>query len=253
MKKNLESRTRLPVSELLSEEQKALLITRTDDLIKEILNNDVQMLVFKDKSARPLSWMLLERWKTRFPGKKMPAIKFVNIGGEKMSLANEYLYNPDWYRKYTPKEEQEVALRRYFEELDSSDYIKKTAGDIERTKGKVMLVDDYSFSGFSLFLATKFFQYHYPSLNNGQKLVSYTFFHDEDGKIFPPYGDFELLKQGLKGFNDPWNLDSTLTLLAEDKSDGDAAMTAEPERNPEKRKRGLEMREEIRKIFSGEK
>lgn len=48
------------------------------ELIQKIKDDQVDALVFLDKSARPLSWIFRKSWELIYPDAKPPEIKFVN-------------------------------------------------------------------------------------------------------------------------------------------------------------------------------
>lgn len=56
------------------------LYIRTKELVAKVVDDNIDTLVFLDKSARPISWLFRELWKYEQPGVKTPNIKFVNIG-----------------------------------------------------------------------------------------------------------------------------------------------------------------------------
>ena len=70
-----------------SHDQRDTLIRRTDDLIQ--LVPDASMLIFLDKSARPLSSLLRARMKVN-QSTDVPPIKFLNIGSEKLDVLFDY-------------------------------------------------------------------------------------------------------------------------------------------------------------------
>lgn len=56
------------------------LLTRMNVLIKQIGDREIDVLIFLDQSARPLSWLLKDLWQYVWADKPRPAIKFVNVG-----------------------------------------------------------------------------------------------------------------------------------------------------------------------------
>jgi len=53
------------------------------DLIETIKDQDTEVVIFTDKSARPLSWVFRKSWKKLYPKEPPPEIKFLNVGTEK--------------------------------------------------------------------------------------------------------------------------------------------------------------------------
>lgn len=244
------------VSEFLNEEQKSLLTKRTDELIDELQKSNVQMLIFMDRSARPLSWMFRDQWKKRFPDTQSPMIKFVNIGREKGDVVG--WGNASYITEYDDDGEElseSSAKQKYWSKLDSEEYLNKISKDVKKTiksGAKIMLIDDHSESGYSGDLAREFFKYHFPQLTSGSWLAGssnnflwHQFFKSEDEGIFPGGEEW-------RGIKLPWSTDKSLTLISEDDPENVANVMGKPEIDQEKRRRGLEMRKEIKKIFTEE-
>jgi len=209
---------------------------RTQNLIDEIVATKPDVLFFIDRSARPLSYMLRDAWDESKYG-ALPKIKFLNIGREKGELLG--------WSEIPPSDEE--AAKKYWDVLDSSDYVKKVIqdvrGDFKPTKdfigrrkmGSLMIVDDFSESGFSVNLAEQFLTRHFPTT----KVFSHLFFDRADEAIFH--------KDGWNGVWLPWHTDKSYTLLSEE--DVPNQVTAKVESDPKKRANGVALREEIRGIF----
>jgi predicted HAD superfamily hydrolase len=58
-----------------------ILLEKTKALVEKVESEDVDCLVFLDKSARPLAYFFVNFWK-KFVPKPLPKIKFINIGRE---------------------------------------------------------------------------------------------------------------------------------------------------------------------------
>ncbi len=228
--------------------------TRISELIDQIKEEEPDVLFFMDRSARPLSWMLREAWDDETDG-KLPAIKFVNIGREKMDVlrgnydgapANEYSFEFEDDEGNIDTEKYKKSVDDYWAAFNSDKYIEKVRRDITgkfhdtedmfgtNLHGNIMIVDDFESSGYSLRTARGFFEKHFPESYIG----TYPCFKEEDVKMFG--------KEDHVGLFLPWKDDKSYTLLAEEEADG---VVANPERDPEKLKNALELKKEIKNIF----
>ena len=59
-----------PKIKIFNEEQTKIIKERTKELIEEIVGVNPQMVVFMDRGARPLAWMLRAACNKYTPGKK---------------------------------------------------------------------------------------------------------------------------------------------------------------------------------------
>ena len=230
---------------------------RTKELVERIANEDVRLVVFLDRSARPVSWMLRAAWNEFADGNPMPKIKFANIGSEKKDVVG-YVTPPRPYNFNTKKVYEEVA-RDYWGKLGGSEeYIEKMKRDVgglfpqkrdaqwrySSQEGEILIVDDSACSGFTLELAAGFFQNHFPQAY----VNTYSFLRREDAALFK---NNELGPEKLwQGVYLPWNTDKTLTLLEE--REDSKKITATPERDPEKRTRGIQLKRELEGLFQDE-
>lgn len=71
----------------VTDEQMHILCTRIHSLVDRVVQNDVSVLVFLDKSARPLVTLFLSLHKSLYPGKQIPIIKFVDINAPGLSAS----------------------------------------------------------------------------------------------------------------------------------------------------------------------
>lgn len=227
-------------------EQRQIIIERTKELIEEVIAVNPQMIIFMDRGARPFAWMLRAAWNKYAPKHEIPKIRFVNIGREKGEYIN---FRSMPYREdYNSEEKYLNEVKDFWAKFDTDEskkYIKKIKKDINPVakknrfdeEGGILLVDDYSVSGFSLELANSFFANHFPNMPKS----SYLFLKRQDEPAFK--------KEGWNGTHLPWNTDKAYTLLSEEK-DTPERLTATPERDKKLREKGLVLKKEIEKIFN---
>ncbi|MDO8523137.1 MAG: hypothetical protein Q7S12_02535 [bacterium] len=239
-------KTESPEAKIFNDQQSEVLQERTKELIEEIVYVKPQMLIFMDRGARPISWMLREAWdQYAAPKQEMPQIRFVNIGREKGEYINfrALPYREDYDSEKLYQEEVKKFWSK-FDTEESKKYIDKLKKDIKPvTKknafdegGGIMLVDDYSVSGFSLELARNFFEKNFPNLPKSYQL----FLKKQDEKVFS--------KENWLGTHLPWNTDKSYTLLSEDEDP--EKFLATPEKDKALREKGLALRREIEHIFN---
>ncbi len=72
---------------LPDKEVRGEILRRIDRLIDEVRERCADVLVFLDRSARPLAWVFRDRFRIRFPEEKPPQVKFINV----QSDHNEYV------------------------------------------------------------------------------------------------------------------------------------------------------------------
>lgn len=140
---------------LLDPEMRKNLLERMDQFIKNILKTDVQIIVFLDKSARPLSWLFQKRFQKLFPEKEMPKIHFINIGGsdvghEGYNLEHDEAGSDEITTKVShhTKEQERVrnACQKTFDNKN------------------VMVVDELALSGNSLSVAKELLKQTFPKM-----------------------------------------------------------------------------------------
>jgi len=234
------------VEKYFTQEQAKVLEKRTIELIHTINDADVRLIVFMDRSARPLSWMLRAAWEKYANGNKLPKIKFVNIGREK-GLTTDWELQPPRYQ-FDTEEEWQVAEKKFWSRLDFRKYIRKLKQDLRDvfkvrrgpkgflSKGEIILVDDFVKSGFSSQLATNLFQRMFPSI----RVNFYSFLKKDDEDVF--------VKEGWNGTYLPWNTEKAYTLLS-DEDGNPETVTANPERDPKKREQAIGLRKAIKALF----
>ena len=65
---------------LISPELRTEYRDRIKLLMNQVINRNIDTLVFLDRSARPFSWLLRDMWKQEHKDRPLPEVKFVNIG-----------------------------------------------------------------------------------------------------------------------------------------------------------------------------
>lgn len=159
MKFELQRKERLPAEEkeqeqfsykiIESRRLKEELHDRTKKLVDRVVKEDIDTLVFLDKSARPISWLFRELWKVEQPDKKSPDIKFVNFG----------IGHPAHDKVYR---EERVDLDREIEAVKPE--LQKWFKD-QFAQKQVLIVDEVSKSGRSLLLAKEVIERVFPEVS----------------------------------------------------------------------------------------
>lgn len=104
------------------------------------------VLIYLDKSSRPISWVVNRVWKSTFPAIKKPETKFMNFGREK-SIVNDLVGEtgkPRLSLSLRGKEELKTSA-----ELFRQEYGNRSAGTYLDGKS-LWLVDEVSQTGSSL-------------------------------------------------------------------------------------------------------
>lgn len=189
-------------SRLNNREWRREVLERVDQLIDQIKKNDIQELIFLDKSARPLSWLLRNRWEHIDKKSKPPKIKYIDLGLrerkgdqlgeetviEQISKEADALYesiDKDKRERYCDDNDWAIWKKNSFaqgEDVDgeiwmSRKHISKLYQDVVkrhpklveqiRTRygdklGKTLIIDDLLFSGGTLRAAVAIFTEAYP-------------------------------------------------------------------------------------------
>jgi hypothetical protein len=148
--------------------QREIIKRRTLDLVNAAENKD--MVIFLDKSARPLSHLFRHVYPTVFPDKRLPKIRYVNMGTEKgMNLRLDQI----------PEITSVENLKTIFGN-ENIEELQKTleSGEIPE---KRLVIDDVEVSGDTRKRAEHIFKI----INNSE--YNFFFFLDspEDKKLFP--------------------------------------------------------------------
>ncbi len=247
-----------------SMEKRERIVARSLEIVDDIAARNSKIIVFPDRSARPISWMIREAWKARFPDEAAPKMLFVNIGREKVAWADGYLPGMSGHKLWSSDEE---FFEDFDDEFNVGPYLKAIQGSIDaldeeaenmearaeltdENEPHLLVLDDFANTNLSVGLTMAFFRHHFPNIEVKHDI----FFENVDDRIFA--------KKGWDGAFMPWYEDKSYTLLSEE--DGEfiaedttvpsgttTAITAEVERDVERRKKGLDLKREIRELFAG--
>lgn len=176
-------------------------LERVDQLIEQIKDNNIEELIFLDKSARPISWLLRDRLKHKNPEAKLPKIKYIDLGlrekkgeilgaetiveqlfkeAESLYLSieeerrREYSDDNEWWWKnifFAQGDivEGEIWMSRKHISRLWQDIMRQHPELIEQIRalygnklGKTLIIDDLLFSGGTLRTAVATFTEAYP-------------------------------------------------------------------------------------------
>jgi len=105
------------------------------------------VLMYLDKSARPICWIVNKVWKTRFPNKPKPETKFINFGKERTIVSDLVSEHGLEKVEYLDEPHVDAAVQQLRE-----DYGKRNGGTYLDGK-RIWLVDEFSYTGSSLIAA----------------------------------------------------------------------------------------------------
>ncbi|HCC83611.1 TPA: hypothetical protein DEP96_02060 [Candidatus Uhrbacteria bacterium] len=75
------AKNKVEVQELdWSPEAQELVRGRVEQLINQVVDQNIGVIIFLDKSARPLSWLFRDLWQRQVPNQPLPIIRYLNIG-----------------------------------------------------------------------------------------------------------------------------------------------------------------------------
>lgn len=143
-------------------EMRARYITLTDGLIQKMVEQQTEVAVFLDKSARPIAWMVRKLWDQLQPdvpgGEKMPMpeMKFLNIDREQWGAVIGRSEGNGIDIKKLPKE-RISELRRIFEPVQPNNGERTMLSD-----KTVMVIDEVRVSGDTLDMATQIMKRAFP-------------------------------------------------------------------------------------------
>lgn len=131
---------------IIDPEMRQQLRDRTQELVDLVQKDQDDVVIFLDKSARPISWIFKEVWRSTCPDLPLPIIRFVNIG------SNSRVRRADT----TEKEAQA-----------SGDLAQELSGIFgDQFDGKsLMIVDELHYSGRSLRHAQDAFRNAFPAVS----------------------------------------------------------------------------------------
>ena len=120
-----------------TEKERVILSDAAQNFVTQTYQGDYDVVVFLDKSARPYSYLFKERWKALYPDSEVPQIRFANIGTEKDK------------RDYSPYKSNPEDLRKIF-------------GSKQFSGKRILIADDFVFSGLTLKYAKQLFSTAFP-------------------------------------------------------------------------------------------
>lgn len=151
---------------------------RVEVFVERVFVRKVNVLVFLDRSARPLAWLVRSIWKRRYPNVPPPEIRFVNVGtttlmnGRKSVPKPPFLENEKRFRARIVASETEDEWLQPSEIPGSWDeYFKfdaKAQQSVSELFSKqfdgahVLIVDDFVNSGNTLSRALRMFSEALP-------------------------------------------------------------------------------------------
>jgi hypothetical protein len=165
-----------PKYEILDDpEYREQLFHRVDEMLQDFHDRDINSLVFLDKSARPISWLIRELWQTRYPDEPLPDLSFINIGtrgrpeylderekfdSKRSDLEKTFRNRPVDYHQ------DQATIGQFGEALPG---IVKGLQEIFKNKfdhKTVGVVDEYSVSNASRVIATSLIGRAFPKAKN---------------------------------------------------------------------------------------
>jgi hypothetical protein len=176
---------------LLTPAMRAEYISYTDRLIHEMAEQQTDVAIFLDKSARPVAWMVMELWDQLQPhlpnGGRMPRpqIKFLNIDKDQRGDTIGTLETGGVYADRIPKEELD-SLKNIFKPIKyrpgaaPGEYVPIEYNDDDEsmlTDKKVLIIDEVKVTGTTLEMAEKWVKMVYP---DAKEIIGR---HWMDGKI----------------------------------------------------------------------
>ena len=218
----------------LSDKQEERLRRRTKELISEITELKPDVVVFMDKSARPLWWMLKAAWPHYSSGQVMPKIRFINVGTEKGII---YDFEPPTERDYPIDGQLDRAWLRFNEAHKGNDYFERAKIDLGKGfSGNFLIVDDFVNTGNSISITRNLFKHYFPQA----KVTVYSFFRPGDNDVFPNPSTIS------RGPYLPWY--RTRSLMVKENSDK-SSLTASAEDDPQRKSKSLELRAKLEELF----
>jgi hypothetical protein len=125
---------------------------RTLELVERVRDEDIEVVFFLDKSARPISWLFNELWKKKYPECPIPKIHYVNIGRQH-SLYKRTDYPVGLEKDNSvPERDLETEEVKRLQEVFGGKFTGKA----------VLIVDEYGSTGRSLGIAKKLFNKAFP-------------------------------------------------------------------------------------------
>jgi len=175
----------------------------------------------------------------------MPAIKFLNVGELKekvfprkykdgaMRTTSDYSTEGE----YGILKLDEDAVAKLWQAVESDEALLAMLPDLYKSKGRVLIVDDYGGTGATEMVAQSLLHYNFPEID----FKYYSVFNENDQMVFKVPGQFRA------GPYFPWNVDKALTGVEND--DDETSVISKRVNDKEEQKRSVALRREIKEIF----
>ncbi len=158
------------------ESLRAMYINRTEEVIDRVVRAKPDMILFLDKSARPVAWMMREFWSVFVPNEPMPEMKFVNIDSAEWTHRS-----PDDPRPTDEEvdavvipEEAKDELRDIFTSKttnpDPTEVVESNQSEVPSGENtyfdgrKVLIIDEISTTGTTLRFAERVIRETFPEV-----------------------------------------------------------------------------------------
>lgn len=128
-----------------NEEKRRIFTTEIAIFVGGVALVQPDVLLYLDKSARPISWVVNSVMKARFPDKKRPETKYLHFGRENQDIALNIAYD-DGSRREKPISNR--ALQIAIEDIN--EIYRKRGGGTYLDNKRVWVIDEISSSGLSL-------------------------------------------------------------------------------------------------------
>lgn len=218
-------------------EQRAVLKRRGIDMVRDSI--DADMVVFLDKSARPLAHLYRKLFPVVFPDRLMPKIKFLNIGTEKMgplySVAWDRVNEGQNMRKGLPKVDSVIPTIHTQDDLASL-YGKANVDLLEKIlevgdePQKRLIIEDVENTGRTIKLAEtviavvdpKSYYAHFTFLDSPEDKLAFKIpdsFGRTNRAALPWHGDTGFVEEIDPEYND-FNIDSSFVTRRADSNTG---------------------------------
>lgn len=161
-------------------EKRLLLAQRIEQLCDKIHDDQPTVLVFLDRSARPLAYLLREIWINKFGSTPLPQIIFLNIGRNKEEIIRQGLTKRQLEAANFGYNMERLSPAAYTRALSENELIEVrkrlttlTRNTAESTPDpRVLIIDEHSESGSTINVAKKIIQGVTPRAQISDFMVS---------------------------------------------------------------------------------
>jgi hypothetical protein len=212
-----------------SAEQRKVIKRRALDLVKA--SEDVDTVIFLDKTARPLAHLCRRVWEAFCPEIPKPKVKFINIGSEKVSVLRDHAVSQWHLPPFVPTSSliDQVANERALKQIYGVENVEELSRVLKSSEGESRLVvDEASNTGNTQLLTKKIL-----GIVDGDNTHDYFLFLDSEKDRYP----FSSLRNSPIT---PWH--STMTLVVDE--DRKSFISS-----PQKKEKYIEMGKQIKHEF----